>query len=87
MPVPPTSYGSKHPLASSSEARQLHMAMAMLRRKFGHMPRKVWAIDLDRIAYVDHEGLAKTAFLVERSPDYWTVGTILDGWPVSEPVG
>lgn len=71
----------KHPAELEDEVQQARMAGLVLRRWKVNLG-KVYAIDVDRIAFTDKSNRARTALLAGGVGDEPRVVGVLVGWPV-----
>ena len=71
----------RHPAELEDEVARLRMAGAILRRWRVNVSR-VWVVDVDRIAFTDRQGRARTALLAGDVDDPPRVTGVLVGWPV-----
>ena len=72
----------RHPAAFERRDHQERAARALLRNRTGYPVREVFAIEVDRIAFVNHMGEALTALLSENVGGRIVIDRIVKGWPI-----
>lgn len=71
----------RHPAELEDETARLRMAGLVLRRWKVNVGR-IYAIDVDRIAFIDRSGRARTALLAGEVGAEPRVAGVVIGWPV-----
>lgn len=73
--------GTRHPALRDDLQVQRREAMVFLRNR-GIAASRVIAVDIDRIAYLDHNQRAMTALLTVDTVTGRLAAHAVDGWPV-----